>query len=259
MDHNIIIGNSVVSDFAVHPKALDWHAAFPEVFAAGGFDVVIGNPPYVRQEWIQAYKPHWKTVVECYASTADLFVYFYELGIRLLRVNGRMGYITSGSWVRGGYGEGMRGFLPKNAGLESMIDFGEFQPFEDAELIRPTIIIAIKRNPGGPMKLWQWLTSGRPPETLSDEISKAASMRTDHLGSAAWVSEVDEVIELKNKLATGGIKVSNYANCEVFRGVVTGANEVFVINNAIRKELVEKDARCAEIIKPFVQGTNLRD
>jgi predicted kinase len=60
LDHNIRVGYSVIADAAVHPRAFDWRAAFPEVFAAGGFDVVIGNPPYVRQEWIKAYKPHWE-------------------------------------------------------------------------------------------------------------------------------------------------------------------------------------------------------
>ncbi len=58
LDHNIGVGNSVIADAAAHPRAFDWHSAFPEVFAAGGFDVVIGNPPYVRQEWIAPYKAY---------------------------------------------------------------------------------------------------------------------------------------------------------------------------------------------------------
>ena len=257
LDHNIIIGNSVVSDPAVHPKALDWHAAFPKVFAAGGFDVVIGNPPYVRQEWIKEYKSHWEKEFQSYASTADLFVYFYELGMKLLRSGGRVGYITSGGWVRGAYGEGLRGFLANNAGLESMIDFGEFQPFEDAEMIRPTILIASKREPGGPMKLWKWLTSGRPPETLSDEIRKAPSMRTDHLGSATWELETDEVIALKNKLASGGTKLGTLFP-EMYTGIKTGLDSAFIISKEQGEELVSKDARNAEVVKRFIQGTNIR-
>ncbi len=258
LDHNFRHGNSVVTDPAVHPDAFDWQAAFPEVFAKGGFDVVVGNPPYVRQEWIKDYKAHWEANFQSYASTADLFVYFYELGVKLLRPDGRLGFITSGGWVRGAYGEGLRKFLAENAGLESMIDFGEFQPFEDAEMIRPTIAIASKRTPGGPMKIWKWLTSGRPPETLSDEMKKAPSMRTDHLGSAAWELETDDVLALMKKLAAGGTTVAKYVNGQTFRGVTTGANEVFVISEVKRNELIQADPRSIEIIKPFIQGTNLR-
>ncbi len=258
LDHNIRKGNSVVTDKNVHPDAFDWHAAFPEVFAAGGFDVVIGNPPYVRQEWIKEYKAHWEATFESYSSTADLFVYFYELGIKLLRPNGRLGFITSGGWVRGAYGEGLRGFLSANAGLESMIDFGEFQPFEDAEMIRPTILIASKREAGGPMKLWKWLTAKRPPEALTEVMEKAPSMSTDHLGSGTWELETDEVRALKVKLASVGVPLSKYVNGEIYRGVVTGANEVFVIGESTKKLLVDADPRSIEIIKPFIQGTNLR-
>ena len=82
LDHPIRVGNSVVADPAVHPKALDWQAAFPEVFAQGGFDVVVGNPPYVRQELLSDFKPYLQSAYEAYHGMADLYVYFYELGLR---------------------------------------------------------------------------------------------------------------------------------------------------------------------------------
>ncbi len=259
LDHNIRKGNSVVTDPAIHAEAFDWHAAFPEVFAAGGFDVVIGNPPYVRQEWLADYKAHWEAHFQSYASSADLFVYFYELAVKLLCPDGRLGFITSGSWVRGGYGEGLRRFLSQNAGMESMIDFGEFQPFEDAEMIRPTILIASKRPPGGPMKLWKWLTSGRPPEALGEVLACASSMRTDHLGSDAWELETDDALALRNKLSGGGQKLIAYCGNQISYGVKTGLNEVFVIGSALREQLIQANARSVEIIKPFIQGTNLRE
>ncbi|MFN0051663.1 MAG: Eco57I restriction-modification methylase domain-containing protein [Planctomycetales bacterium] len=126
LDHSICEGNSVVSDPAVHPKAFDWHAAFPEVFANGGFDIVVGNPPYIRQEWLAPYKPHWERCFQSYHGVADIFTYFFEVGSNLLRSGGRLGFITSGSWVRGNFGAPLRRFLSSNLGIESMIDFGEF-------------------------------------------------------------------------------------------------------------------------------------
>jgi len=137
LDHSIREGNSVVSDPAVHPKAFDWHAAFPEVFAQGGFDVVVGNPPYIRQEWIAPYKPYWEQRYRSYHGVADIFVYFFEQGIELLRPGGQLAFITSGSWVRGNFGAPLRKVLSTDARMTSMVDFGEFQPFDDAEMIRP--------------------------------------------------------------------------------------------------------------------------
>lgn len=257
LDHSIRVGNSVVSDASVHARAFDWKTAFPGVFADGGFDVIVGNPPYIRQEWLAPYKPHWKTAFKSFDGVADIFTYFYEIGINFLRTNGRLGFITSGSWVRGNFGAPLRRFLAGTVAIDSMIDFGEYQPFEEAELIRPTIAILRKQSPGGTMKLYKWLTSGTPPVTLSEVIANAPTMRTDHLGADAWELDPDDVLSLRKKLADGGTPLHEYAGT-IFRGVVTGLNEVFVIDHQTRSELISKDERSAEIIKPFVQGTHMR-
>ncbi len=186
LDHTIVVGNSIVNDSAVDPRALDWDKAFPEVMADGGFDVVVANPPYIRQEWLAPYKPHWQATFESFNAVADIFTYFYELGIKRLRSGGRLGFITSGSWVRGNFASALRGFLAKNVQLESMVDFGEYQPFEDAEMIRPSIAILRKAQPGGSMRLFKWLTAGEPPKNLSEVIAIAPTMRTDHLGEDTW-------------------------------------------------------------------------
>lgn len=257
LDHTIRVGNSVVTDPDVHPRAFDWRAAFPEVFEQGGFDVVVGNPPYIRQEWLAPFKPHWKDVFKTFDGVADIFTYFFEVGANLLRANGRLGFITSGSWVRGNFGAPLRKFLAESVAIESMIDFGEYQPFEDAEMIRPTIAVLRKSAPGGSMKLFKFLTSGTPPENLSEVIEVSPTMTTDHLNADAWELDPDDVRALKIKLATGRKTLSQFAGT-IFRGVVTGLNEVFVISAELRAELIAKDSRSAELIKPFVQGTNLR-
>ena len=258
LDHTIVVGNSIVNDPAVHPRAFDWDTAFPEVMADGGFDVVVGNPPYIRQEWLAPYKPHWQATFASFNGIADIYTYFYELGIKRLRPDGRLGFITSGSWVRGNFGSGLRGFLAKNARLESMVDFGEYQPFEDAEMIRPSIAVFRKAEPGGSMRLFKWLTVGEPPKILTEVIATAPTMRTDHLGEDTWELESDDVLALRKKLAANRKTLGEFAYGGILRGVLSGLTEVYVVDSAMRDKFVAEDQRSAEILKPFLQGTHLR-
>ncbi|MCF7993535.1 MAG: Eco57I restriction-modification methylase domain-containing protein [Chromatiaceae bacterium] len=159
LDANIRCGNSLVEPlgedapevlreaFAQLPedsRAFDWQAAFPEVFARGGFDVVIGNPPYVRQEALGPLKLY---LAQCYASysgVADLYVYFYERGLNLLAPNGKLSYIVTNKWMRAGYGEPLRRLFSEQARLEEILDFGHAPIFEDADTF-PCIIVAQRR------------------------------------------------------------------------------------------------------------------
>ena len=258
LDETVCEGNSVVSDKNVHVKAFDWDAEFPEVFEQGGFDVVVGNPPYIRQEWLAPYKSHWEQEFESYHGVADIYAYFFERGLEVLREGGQLAFITSGSWVRGSFGAPLREHLSKSAALESIVDFGEFQPFDDAEMIRPSITILSKRKPDGNMRLFKWLTKGRPPENLSDVISSAPTMKTSHLDRETWELEPDAILELRKKVAAGWKTLREYSDGRIYRGILTGLTDVFVIDNEKRNDLIAQDSRSIEVIKPFVQGTHLR-
>ncbi|HUY36981.1 MAG TPA: N-6 DNA methylase [Pirellulales bacterium] len=258
LDHTIRVGNSVVADPHVHPKAFDWREEFAGVFEeGGGFDVVVGNPPYIRQEWLAPYKAYWETEFETYDGVADIFTYFFETGLRLLRHGGRLALITSGSWVRGNFGAPLRKYLTSNAKIESMVDFGEFQPFKDAEMIRPSITILRKAPDRGKMRLFKFLTAGRPPENLSEVIAQSPTMRIDHLGAGAWELDADDVLDLRKKLTAGGKPLHTFSG-GILRGVITGLTDVFVISEAHRAEIIQDDPRSADIIRAFAQGTHLR-
>lgn len=258
LDHSIREGNSVISDSSVHPNAFNWQTAFPEVFAQGGFDVVVGNPPYIRQEWLAPFKPYWERRFKSYHGVADIFVYFFEQGFEVLRPGGRLAFITSGSWVRGNFGAPFRKFLSQSARMESMVDFGEFQPFEDAEMIRPSITILSKNQPGGEMRLFKWLSSGRPPEALSEEIVRAPTVGSRRLGEGAWELETDSVSSLREKLSTGGTTLTDLIKSPINRGITTGCNEAFLLSRDQKDKLVAEDPASADVIFPFLTGSQVR-
>ena len=111
LEHNIRIGNSLIEDENIAgPKAFKWEKEFNGIMSSGGFDVAIGNPPYVRQEELTAIKPYLEANYETYQGTADLFVYFFEKELNLLKENGYFAMIVSNKWLRAGYGSNLRKF-----------------------------------------------------------------------------------------------------------------------------------------------------
>ena len=112
LDDTIRAGNSLISDMGLDPRALDWQSTFPEVFAAGGFDAVVGNPPYVRHELLGDIKPYLKDRYQTYHGTADLYVYFFERGLELLRPGGRLSFVVTNKWMKAGYGAPCAGSYP---------------------------------------------------------------------------------------------------------------------------------------------------
>ncbi len=161
LDGTIRCGNSLVEPpgvdgpaalataFAALPadaRPFDWRAAFPEVFARGGFDVVIGNPPYVRQELLGGYKPYLAQRYATFSGVADLYVYFYERGLELLAPDGKLSYIVTNKWLRAGYGEPLRRYFVERAEIEEILDFGHAPIFEDADTF-PCILVAHPRPP----------------------------------------------------------------------------------------------------------------
>jgi hypothetical protein len=133
LDDNIKVGNSIVADFTIDPRAFNWEAGFPQAFADGGFDVVIGNPPYVRQELLTPFKSYLQQHYESYDGVADLYAYFYEKGLKILKPDGMLSFIVTNKWFKAGYGESLRRFFAQNSVFEQILDFGHAPIFEDAD------------------------------------------------------------------------------------------------------------------------------
>lgn len=258
LDHSIRVGNSVVNAPSVHPKALDWKEAFPEVFKQGGFDVVMGNPPYVRQEWLSEYKTYLQSIYKSYHGMADLYVYFYELGLRVLKPGGLLSFIVTNKWMKSGYGEPLRRFFSEDAWIESVVDFGHAkQIFADADVF-PSIIVARKPTKT-PKPKYARLCSIPREQLRIDDLSRqieaeGVELSLDQLRSDAWQLEPDNVSNLLQKIRSIGIPLAKYAKVQPFRGILTGFNEAFIIDDATRSKLILADANCEPLIKRNLRG-----
>ncbi len=261
LDHTIRGGNSIIADPAVHPRAFNWQAAFPEVFEQGGFDVVVGNPPYVRQEWISPFKPYLQANYKSYHGMADLYVYFYELGLKLLRPGGRLSFVVTNKWIKAAYGEPLRQFFAENAWMESVVDFGHAkQIFQDADVF-PSVIVA--RKPTREPAPLNTRVCAIPREQLrindlrTQIDSEGFDVERSSLGKQAWSLEPKEVNEILEKLRTVSAPLSDYINNKPKAGIKTGFNEAFLIDTPTRNALVNADPACEAIIKPYLRGQDV--
>ncbi|MBZ0301589.1 MAG: Eco57I restriction-modification methylase domain-containing protein [Anaerolineae bacterium] len=244
-----------------------WELAFPEIFFAAdgqpkenpGFDAVIGNPPYVRQERIQPIKPFLQMKYDVYSGTADLFLYFYERGLYFLKPEHRLGYITSGTYMNSHSAKAFRQFIHTNAGLEWVANFGENQPFRGAEMVYPTIVV-LRR--GEPQETFRnlFVDGTVPYARLGDTVEQGewSDSLSEVTSLDEWRFQPAELSDLYKKVATKYQTLQEQVNGQIFRGLVTGLNEAFVIDEDIRHRLVSEHPSSSQLIKPIVRGQDLR-
>ncbi len=258
---SIKCGNSLIADKNEHGRAFDWQAGFPEIFASGGFDIVLGNPPYVRQETIKPFKPYLAKHFAVYSGAADLYAYFYEKGLELLRPGGRLGYISSSTFLRTGSGEPLRHLLRMRAKIESMVDFGDLQIFEGVTTY-PAIVTfrrARAANEGGQEGELRFLNiKSDVPEDLSRAFrAEAKAMPRARLGDGSWQLEGDRLAVLRAKIKAGRKTLGEVYGAPLY-GIKTGLNEAFIMSRERRDELVARDARSSELLVPFLRGENIK-
>lgn len=276
LDDNIKAGNSIVADSNVADTAFDWQAEFPQTFADGGFDVVIGNPPYVRQELLSPIKPYLQANYESYNSVADLYTYFYELGLKILKPGGVISYIVTNKWLRSGYGEPLRKFFASQGLLEQIIDFGHAPIFEDADTF-PCIVAVRKPNASiSTSETESEIESGKSEPNFSaivcpiprEELANinltqyvqqhGYQISRDRFTASAWSLEPPAVDELMQKIQRVGVSLKDFAGVKPLYGIKTGFNEAFLINEATKKSLVKADPKSAEIIQPLLRGQDIK-
>lgn len=257
LDSNLKAGNSLGMTEPVTGDTFCWHTAFADIFATGGFDVVLGNPPYVRQERFSALKPWLEAQYAVYHGVADLYAYFFELGARLLKPNGMMGYISSSTFFKTGSGEPLRQFLRSHTCLKTIVDFGDLQIFEGVTTY-PAIVILQKSLPDAAHQLAMLVLQNDLPDNLNQAFTQQqGSMAQAQLTNESWQLESAALANLRAKL-TSGHKTLKEVYGSPFYGIKTGFNEAFVIDRATRDALIAADAKSNELIKPFLEGKDLK-
>ena len=274
--NNIKCGNSLIETDFFHGKnldmfgreemekinAFDWDGkdGFPEIMRAGGFDAVIGNPPYVRQETLgEAFKQYVSKKYATYAGTADLYVYFIEKSCELLNKGGYYSVIVANKWMRGNYGRALREFLKNKKRIHELIDFGDLPVFQGATTY-PCIIKISKATPKNFRALQVKELANSNSSDLLSALMKKKSYAVDlkYLQSEAWALNTEAEAKLLEKLKTSGAPLEEYVEGKIYYGIKTGFNEAFVIDTATKKRLIKADSKSAEIIKPFLEGKDIK-
>jgi hypothetical protein len=224
---------------------------------SGGFDIVIANPPYIRQEQLKELKPELKKYFLCYNGTADIYVYFYERGKQILNKDGTLTYISSNKYFRSGYGEGLRRLLSNNCQICQIIDFGDAPVFE--AISYPSVIVLRNTLPqANEVQVFTW-QPGPPLEEFASVVRSGYSpMPQKELTADGWHLESPTALRLLEKLRQAGKPLGEYVNGRFYRGIVTGLNEAFVVDRITRDRLVAEHPSSAEVLKPFLRGKDVK-
>ena len=208
LNNNIKNGNSLIDNpkYTKHP--FNWKKEFEEIIDNGGFDIVIGNPPYVRQEKIKEIKPYLKELYEVYAGVADLYVYFFEKGLNLLCDGGFLSFISSNKFTRSKYGRPLRKHLLKYH-LKTYNDYTGKSVFADAT-VDPCVLIIKKEDYKPNLCVW---------------VDDNFSLELCRLKEDSWSFEPSEILDLKDKINSQGTKIKDIADIKIYYGTVIKIEE----------------------------------
>lgn len=222
-----------------------------------GFDVVIGNPPYVQiQKFSTAHKQAWQAQnYSTYAATGDIYCLFYERGARLLKTGGQLSFITSNKWMRAGYGEAMRQFLAQVVDLVSVMDFGMAQNF-GAATTYTCIVHAVKR-PASKTARACYVTDDLAAMRNPGEYFLTHAVNRQDLGADPWVLLSAERYRIKQAVEAQGVPLEKW-HIQINYGIKTGYNDAFYINTEQRNALIAQDPRCADLIVPLLRGRDIQ-
>lgn len=250
-----------------HP--FEWRFEFPEILDDDGnfkgFDLIIGNPPYIRQEEIKELKNTLSKNYKVYKGTSDIYTYFYELGFNVLKENGILSFITSNKYTRAGYGEALREFLLKNTCILKYIDLNGIKVFDSATVDTSILSfekIKIKENTFKYLSLNNELLKNYDFEISA--IKEFLNISQNSLSKESFAFNDESTNALKTKIEKLGTPLKDWHGLNIYRGISTGYNEAFIITTEKRNEILAKckdeaeKERTAKLIRKMLRGRDIK-
>ena len=241
-----------------------WHTFFGDVLGKqrnAGFDIIIGNPPYIQLQENEGYLGNlYKSCgYKSFAKSGDIYCLFYEQAWNLLREGGHLCFITSNKWMRAAYGQSLRSFLANNTNPKLLIDCGGYQVFKNATVDTNILLFSKDENQG---KTASITLPKSGVDNLSDFVQQHA-VKCSFNSSDSWIilSPIEQSI--KNKIEAIGKPLKEW-DIKIYRGVLTGYNEAFIISTAKRDEILancsteDERTRTADLIRPILRGRDIK-
>ena len=271
LDQNIVSGNSLVdfdiyglsadleSDLRIKRKinAFNWETSFKNVFSeSGGFQVVIGNPPYVRQELFTELKPYLSAKYEVFHGIADLYTYFFEKSYNIMAADGVFSIIVANKWFRTNYGEQLRKWL-KKVRIDYIKDFGDLPVFKDVTTY-PCIVKITKANPTKNFLFSDLIKLGiKNPK--DHETVNGIEVEVNGLNDKGWLLADKICLKVIEEINKKSVSLHKYVNGKVHYGIKTGLNEAFVIDKEVAEEILGSSKDYKEFVVPFLIGREVKE
>lgn len=257
----------------VERRWLHWELVFPEAFSDAhgqprldaGFDAVIGNPPWIRQESLQRDKSALEALYpNVFHGVADIYVFFVAAGMQLLAKGGRLGFVLPNKWLKADYAEGLRTFLTEKCKPLSLVDFGHAPVFPDADTF-PCILSATWKD-DAPAADLQFAPVSREDLTHIEKgvhltmhvRERRYPVASKQLRPEGWYPVPPEIAVLMAKIQKNGTPLEKYTGHSPIYGLKTGFNNAFYFDDVAKNALVHESKKAVDqLFKPFLRGANL--
>jgi hypothetical protein len=241
----------------IYKNAFEWRFEFPEVLndngSFKGFDLVIGNPPYIRHEEIKHLKPQLQKDYLVFNSSADLLSYFFELGNRILKKGGILSFIVSNKFFKATYGSNLRSYLMKDTAMQQIIEFDKVNIFDEAT-VKAAIVQYSKLQS---TQSFTYLNVKEKNNELYKLIEEQGTQYEQKLfNSNQWIFQSKQQSKVFDKIFEKGTPLSEW-NIEIYRGLLTGLNEAFLIDEETKTNLIKENKLAANLIKPLFRGREI--
>lgn len=243
-----------IKNNVIYKNAFEWRFEFPEVInnkgEFEGFDLIIGNPPYIRHEEIKHLKPQLEKDFAVFNSSADILTYFFELGNKILRPKGGLSFIVSNKFFKVSYGDNLRSYLIQNTLLQQIIEFDKVNVFDEATV--KAAIIQFKKEQLS--KTFTYLDVLTMPENLETVVKEEGKEYEQGLfNNGQWIFQSENLWKIYHKISEYGTALSDW-DLKISRGLLTGFNEAFLLDEETKNRLIKEDKNSEKIIKRLIRG-----